>query len=90
MEKWTQIAAIVGVCIAGLLIGVVKRNTRLFFHFVERMIIGTAAIIFCNEILLKLEIANQIGLNPFTVLACGFLGMPGVVGLYGLHYYLLF
>ncbi|MGN1196362.1 MAG: pro-sigmaK processing inhibitor BofA family protein [Acetatifactor sp.] len=55
--------------------------------FFMRMICGIIAIYFINLLLRYFGVALLVGINPFTVLTSGFLGIPGLALLYGLGVY---
>ena len=52
-----------------------------------RCILGTMLIYFVNLLLASQEFPVVVGVNPFTVLTCAILGIPGVIGLYGIGIY---
>lgn len=88
MEIWMQAAAIIAACGLVLLIGKAKRGATLLVNFLFRAVMGSLAIYLVDALLIKLQISCSVGLNPATVLTCGFLGIPGAVGLFGLRYFL--
>ena len=52
-----------------------------------RGVLGTIAIYFINGGLATLGISLGVGINAVTVLTSGFLGIPGLLALYGLGIY---
>lgn len=54
MSKETGIAVIVGICLLVLLIGIIKQKAELVVNFVVRMAVGAAAIVFCNQLFLRM------------------------------------
>ncbi len=52
-----------------------------------RCILGTIAMYFLNSVLEKAGISLGVGINGFTVLASGILGLPGLLALYGIGLY---
>lgn len=56
-------------------------------NFVMRAVLGTIAIYFINTALEKVGISLGVGINAATVLTSGILGFPGVVVLYGIHFF---
>ena len=63
-----------------------EQKPQLFSNFIVRAIIGCAMIFFVNEFLGAQGITVQVGLNPWTVLTSGILGLPGVALLYGINF----
>ena len=63
-----------------------EQKPQLFSNFIVRAIIGCAMIFFVNECLGAQGITLQVGLNPWTVLTSGILGLPGVALLYGINF----
>lgn len=64
-----------------------EKHSHLFTNFIVRAIVGAALIFFVNEFLGAQGIAVRVGLNPWTVLTSGILGIPGVALLYGISFY---
>lgn len=56
-------------------------------NFTLRCIIGVIAIYFTNAALAGRGISLGVGINVYTVLTSGILGIPGVVALYGIGLY---
>ncbi len=52
-----------------------------------RCILGTIAMYFLNSVLEKAGISLGVGINGFTVLTSGILGLPGLLALYGIGLY---
>lgn len=52
-----------------------------------RSILGVIAIYFINAALAERGIYLGVGINPWTVLTSGILGIPGVAVLYGIGLY---
>lgn len=89
MSKETGIAVIVGICLLVLLIGIIKQKAEHVVNFVVRMAVGAAAIVFCNQLLLKNGIDIMVGLNPWSLTTVGLLGAGGFTLLYGIMAYRL-
>lgn len=87
MSNQTGIILIISICAGVLLIGAMRRHLEWLLNFVLRTVLGTIAIFMINLLLQKAGMASGIGLNPITVLTCGFLGFPGLFMLYGIHFY---
>lgn len=56
-------------------------------NFIMRSVLGIIAIYFINTILTGAHISLNVGLNAVTVLTSGFLGIPGIIMLYGIGLY---
>ena len=56
-------------------------------NFGLRSIIGVIAIYFINTALAGRGISLGVGVNIYTVLTSGILGIPGVAALYGIGLY---
>lgn len=52
--------------------------------FMIRVILGAAAILIVNQLLLKAGIDLCVGMNPLSLVAAGVLGLPGVALMYGI------
>ncbi len=55
-------------------------------NFMLRAIFGMIAVFFINSLLQE---QMKIGINPFSFLTAGCLGLPGIAMLYGLNFYFL-
>ena len=64
-----------------------KEHTSFLINFIVRAVIGIGLIFFVNKYLSYKQIEIAVGLNPVSVLTSGFLGVPGVVLLYGILVY---
>lgn len=49
-----------------------------------QLLCGVCLIYAVNEILSFWDISTGVGINPFTMAVAGVLGIPGIIGLYGL------
>ena len=58
-----------------------------FLNIIMRSILGTVAMYFINSWLETAGISVSVGINAFTVLTSGILGIPGVAALYGIGFY---
>lgn len=56
-------------------------------NFVMRCVLGTIAMFFINTLLAGAHISLNVGINAVTVLTSGFLGIPGLLMLYGIGFY---
>lgn len=87
MENNMGIGLIVAACIMVLFMGAVKNKVEWLLNIIMRGVLGTIAIYFINGGLATLGISLGVGINAVTVLTSGFLGIPGLLALYGLGIY---
>lgn len=87
MENMNGMLAILGVCLIVLIIGALGRKVEWLVNFILRAVMGTVGIYFVNYFLESQQLSFAVGINPLTVLTSGFLGFPGVVVLYGIHFF---
>lgn len=87
MENIGGMAAIMGVCVIVLLIGAMGKKVEWLVNFILRAVMGTVGIYFLNYLFSAQNISVAVGINPLTVLTSGFLGFPGLVVLYGIHFF---
>lgn len=64
-----------------------KERSGILINFIVRAVLGIGLIFFVNEYLSYKQIEIAVGINPVSVLASGFLGVPGVALLYGILVY---
>lgn len=79
--------AVLLVCGAVLIMGVMKGKMEWLLNILMRSILGTIAIYFINNGLAAAGIDLGVGINPITVLTSGILGFPGLAVIYGLGFY---
>ena len=89
MEKYLGTLLIVTACTVVLLIGALRKKSEWLLNFILRGILGTIAIYFINIAIIGMGFETNVGINVVTVLSSGFLGMPGVLALYGIGFYQL-
>lgn len=87
MDNIGGMLAIMGVCLIVLLIGAMGRKVEWLVNFVLRAVMGTIGIYCVNYLLAARQISVAVGINPLTILTSGFLGFPGIVVLYGIHFF---
>ncbi len=56
-------------------------------NVIMRSVLGTIAIYFINSWLVTIGFSVAVGINAFTVLTSGILGLPGLLALYGIGFY---
>lgn len=83
----TGIFMIIGMCALVLFIVAYRRRLEFVINFILRGVVGTIAIYAINSILLNQQIEARVGINLFSVLTSGTLGIPGVFLLYGVQIY---
>ena len=81
------VLAILGVCLLVLMIGAMGRKVEWLVNFILRAVMGTIGIYLINYLLAARQISVAVGINPLTILTSGFLGFPGVMVLYGIHFF---
>lgn len=87
MENIGGMAAILLVCLLVLLIGFMGKKVEWLVNFILRAVMGTIGIYVLNFWLASQQFSVAVGINPFTFLTSGFLGFPGVIVLYGIHFF---
>lgn len=78
---------IIGMLFIVIFIGAVRRKTEWIINFVLRMVLGTIIIYFTNHVFHYYGMDISVAINPISILASGFLGIPGVAVLYGINLY---
>ena len=86
-ENMLGATAVVVICGAVLIMGIMKRKMEWLLNIFMRSILGTIAIYFINDGLAVMGIELGVGINPITVLTSGILGLPGLAAIYGLGFY---
>lgn len=87
MDRGTGAIIIVFVCILILLMGAFKAKLEWIINFILRGVAGMVGIHFINMFLHNQSISAEIGINAVNVLTSGFLGVPGLILLYGIKFY---
>lgn len=78
---------IIVVCIAFIGVCIFKKRSDLIMDFFLRACVGTAGIYLLDFVLTLSGYQITVGINTFTVLSNGLLGLPGFILLYGLAFY---
>lgn len=70
----------------GVLLIIVMRGKRtdMLLRFFLRALCGSACIYVANNMMLHFQYQGTIGVNPYTLLASGVLGLPGLIALYAI------
>ena len=66
-----------------------KNWAEILLNFGIRAIFGMIAVWLINSWMRGSGLETVVGINPLSFLTTGFLGIPGVVLLYGLRFYFL-
>lgn len=75
---------ILGMCAAVMAIVFFRRKMEILVRFLLRALCGVVCIYVVNYVMLRLHYPGTLGWNPVTVLTTGFLGLPGLIALYGI------
>jgi len=86
MSYFSGAAVIVFMCVVILCIISLRRRAEFVLNFLLRSIVGVISIFFINEMLAAQNYSVAVGINPWTALTSGILGLPGVALLYGIHF----
>lgn len=89
MENYYGIAAIGGICVLVLLMGIVKQKAAWISVFILRSVAGAVGICAANALLESLGISVAAGVNPVNILTIGTLGIGGFGLVYGILFYQL-
>ena len=81
------LAIIIVACLGFIGFCIFKKRSDLVFDFFLRACVGTAGIYLLDFVLTISGFQISVGVNAFTVLSNGLLGLPGFILLYGLAYY---
>lgn len=65
-----------------------KKRAEAMLNFLVRAVFGMIAVYGINYFLRKQGMSGTVGINPFSFLAAGLLGLPGIGLLYGISFYL--
>lgn len=84
MDVRMSMQILAGVCGLVLVILVMKKKAQFFLNFLLRAGVGAAVIMWVNSILLKQGIMVSVGLNFWSLLTSGSLGIPGVALLFAI------
>lgn len=85
MDYFNSASMIIFMCVIILCIISLRKKAEFLLNFLLRGIVGTISIFFINEMLAAQNFATMVGINPWTALTSGILGLPGVALLYGIN-----
>ncbi|MDE5820758.1 MAG: pro-sigmaK processing inhibitor BofA family protein [Lachnospiraceae bacterium] len=74
------------IMMCGVLLMIVLRGKRtdILIGFVLRALCGLVCIYVVNYVMLHFQYQGTIGVNQYTLLASGLLGLPGLIALYAI------
>lgn len=84
MEIKYGIWVIAGVCILVLGMGIVKKKAEILLNFTARMAVCFICAYFLNSFFSSRGIDVSVGINLFSALTFGSLGLCGLAALYGI------
>lgn len=84
MDVRMSMQILAGVCGLVLLILVMKKKAQFFLNFLLRSGVGGVMILWVNSLLTRQGITVSVGLNLWTLLTSGSLGIPGVALLFAI------
>ena len=76
---WLAVICVIILCIAGW-----QKKKVIITNFIIRLGMGIVMIMTTNFFLAQARIDVAVGLNPFSLMAAGILGVPGIAMLYGI------
>lgn len=84
MDLKMSMQILAGVCGLVLLISVMKKKAQFFLNFLLRAGVGAVLSMWLNSILASQGITVSVGLNFWSLLTSGSLGIPGVALLFAI------
>lgn len=78
---------IITACLVFIGACIVKKRPDMMVDFLLRAFVGTAGIYLLDFVLTSCGYQVAVGINAFTILTNGLLGLPGFILLYGLAVY---
>lgn len=78
---------IIIVCLASIGVCIFRKRMDLIMDFLLRACVGSAAIYLLDFAITLSGYQLTVGVNAFTVLSNGLLGLPGFILLYGLAFF---
>ncbi len=76
---------IIFMCTLILCIVALRKKAEFILNFLLRSMTGVICILLLNELLASQNLSVMVGINPWTALTSGILGLPGVALLYGIN-----
>ena len=88
MDTMTSMLLIVAACVAVLFISIMRRKAAFLLHFLVRVIVGAFAIMATNSAMASIGVSVFVGLNLWSLLTVGTLGIGGFGMLYAILLYM--
>ena len=88
MDTMTGMLLIVAACVAVLFISIMRRKAAFLLHSLVRVIVGAFAIMATNSALASVGVSVFVGLNLWSLLTVGTLGIGGFGMLYAILLYM--
>lgn len=85
MNYFGGASAIIFMCVVILCMISLRKKMEFLLNFMLRAITGMIAVFLINEALAAQNVSVLVGINPWTALTSGILGIPGVALLYGIR-----
>lgn len=85
MNYFGGATAIIFMCVVILCMISLRKKMEFLLNFMLRAVTGMIAVFLINEALAAQNVSVLVGINPWTALTSGILGIPGVALLYGIR-----
>ena len=85
MNYFGGASAIIFMCVVILCMISLRKKMEFLLNFMLRAVTGMIAVFLINEALAAQNVSGLVGINPWTALTSGILGIPGVALLYGIR-----
>lgn len=85
MKYFGGASAIIFMCVVILCMISLRKKMEFLLNFMLRAVTGMIAVFLINEALAAQNVSVLVGINPWTALTSGILGIPGVALLYGIR-----
>ena len=85
MKYFGGASAIIFMCVIILCMISLRKKMEFLLNFMLRAVTGMIAVFLINEALGAQNVSVLVGINPWTALTSGILGIPGVALLYGIR-----
>lgn len=71
-------------CLVLLVIVLRGKRTDILVGFILRALCGMVCMYIVNTLMLRFQYGGTLGVNPYTFLTSGILGIPGLIALYAI------
>lgn len=85
MNYFGGASAIIFMCVVILCMISLRKKMEFLLNFMLRAVTGMIAVFLINEALAAQNVSVLVGINPWTALTSGILGIPGIALLYGIR-----